>query len=122
MRGDAVAIDDGATDCMGALDSAASAHPGGDPPSGSASVLDAAALVLVSPLRRLLHRLRAGFERAPVGGVDVRHVDVHVGRDAGPALGAVRDHDHAVAEADFSMPHLAGVIGEPTYLAGVERP
>ena len=86
----------------------------GDPPSCTSGVPHPAALIVVILLHRFLHWRCACLKGAPVHGVDLRNVDVHMGRNWRPTLPAIRQHHYRIVDTDLGMQDFTGRIGKPT--------
>src|ERR1700733_1254235 len=93
----------------------------GDPPRRAAGILDGAALVLVAFLDRLLHRRSSRRERKLVGCIDVRHIDVHVGRRRWPVIGCVGEHDDGIAKLHLGVHERAARARNPPELDCAKR-
>jgi hypothetical protein len=90
---------------------------GGDPPSCTSGVPHPAAFVLVI----LLHRRCARLKCARVNGVDLRDIDVHVGRNRWPTFAAIRDHHHRIVNTDLGVHELTGRVGKPAQFDRIEN-
>src|SRR5687768_3548991 len=97
--------------------SSPSLDPCGDPPCGSARVLDPTALVFVLLLNGLLHCGCSGGQSLPECRVDVTDVYVDVRCNGGPLRRCrIRQHDDSVLNPNLGVHEPAGAVGEPPQL------
>jgi len=78
-------------------------HSGCYPPRRPARVFDPTTLVFVVLLDRCLDRCGPSFEGQLVGGVNIRDVNVRVGRDWRPPFATVCEHDYGVSDANLCV-------------------